>query len=363
MFQNLVLCHLGKITHKVPTPFQDHFAFSIRLLYYIKESIARVTTDKNNDETSDLMSNEVLMVSSQTLDEMKEQYKNYLKPTTPPGSVFAAKKGSVNITAYKSGKVLFQGNQSQEEFSLWASKGTTAPKKSSAKKVDTALPSGFSQWSVLGSDEVGTGSYFGPLTVVAAYVDRSQFELLKELGVRDSKEMTDREICRVAKDLITFLPYSLLNVMPEKYNQIQPKMSQGKMKAVLHNQALHHVLTKISPTVPEAILIDQFELPSTYYKHIQDQAIQVKDKVYFQTKGESHHLAVAAASIIARYAFLTGLEELTNEAGMKIPSGAGSAADLVAAKLLKRGGVSLLNKYAKLHFANTDKAKKIAGYN
>ena len=303
------------------------------------------------------------MVSNETLDEMKEQYKNYLKPTTPPGSVFAAKKGSVNITAYRSGKVLFQGNQSQEEFSLWASKGKEAPKKKvNASKVDTALPSGFSSWSVLGSDEVGTGSYFGPLTVVAAYVDRSHFELLKELGVRDSKEMTDKEICRVAKDLITFLPYSLLNVMPEKYNQIQPKMSQGKMKAVLHNQALHHVLTKISPVEPEAILIDQFELPSTYYKHIQDQAIQVKDKVYFQTKGESHHLAVAAASIIARYAFLTGLEELTKEAAMKIPTGAGSAADLVAAKLLKRGGISLLNKYAKLHFANTNKAKKIAGY-
>lgn len=313
-------------------------------------------------EMSDLMSNEVLLVSKKKLSEMKEYYKSHLKPNTPPGSFFAAKKGSVNITAYNSGKVLFQGNQSTSEFTIWESKGEMSKKKPKTSQLDVALPIGFSDWSVIGSDEVGNGSYFGPLTVVAAYVDRSQLDLLKELGVRDSKEMTDKEICRVAKDLITFLPYSLLNVMPEKYNPIQPTMTQGKMKAVLHNQALHHVLTKIKPITPEAILIDQFELPSTYFKHIQDQSIQVKEKVYFQTKGESHHLAVAAASIIARYAFLNGLDELTKEAGLKIPSGAGANVDLVAAKLLKRGGISLLNKYAKLHFANTEKAKKIAGF-
>ena len=322
----------------------------------------RIQPYSNFYEMSGLMSNEVLLVSKKILNEMKEYYKNQLKSKTPPGSFFAAKKGAVNITAYNSGKVLFQGSQSATEAAIWESKGELAEKKPKAKKADSTLPSGFSSWSVLGSDEVGNGSYFGPLTVVAAYVDRSQFELLKELGVRDSKEMTDKEICRVAKDLITFLPYSLLNVMPEKYNRIQPTMTQGKMKAVLHNQALHHVLTKIAPTTPEAILIDQFELPSTYFKHIQDQSVQVKETVYFQTKGESHHLAVAAASIIARYAFLNGLDELTKEAGMKIPSGAGSNSDLVAAKLLKRGGLSLLNKYAKLHFANTEKAKKIAGY-
>ena len=70
---------------------------------------------------------------------------------------------------------------------------------------------------------------------------------------------------------------------------------------------------------------------------------------------------MAAASIIARYAFLKGLDDLSAEAGTNIPSGAGSNVDLVAAKLLKRGGVALLGKYAKLHFANTEKAKKISG--
>lgn len=310
------------------------------------------------------MANEVLLVSKETLTDMKQYYTNNLKSTTPPGSFFAAKKGGVNITAYNSGKVLFQGATSKNEAAIWQEKAKLVPAKkktSSSTSLNVPLPEGFSDWSVIGSDEVGTGSYFGPLTVVAAYVDQSQLALLKELGVRDSKEMKDPEIIRVAKDLITFLPHSLLNVMPEKYNTIQPTMTQGKMKAVLHNQALGHVLEKIKPKKPNGILIDQFELPSTYFKHISDQTKQIKETVYFQTKGEGHHLAVAAASIIARYAFLKGLDELTAQAGIKIPSGAGSNSDLVAAKLLKLGGIPLLGKYAKLHFANTEKAKKISG--
>ena len=308
------------------------------------------------------MANEVLLVSKETLNDMKQHYTTYLKPSTPPGGLFAAKKGAVNITAYNSGKVLFQGAGSDREAAVWQTKATIVPAKNKpSSSINIPLPKGFSSWSVIGSDEVGTGSYFGPLTVVAAYVDQSQLALLKELGVRDSKEMKDPEIIRVAKDLITFLPHSLLNVMPEKYNAIQPTMTQGKMKAVLHNQALGHVLTKISPQKPDGILIDQFELPATYFKHISDQPNQIKESVYFQTKGEGHHLAVAAASIIARYAFLKGLDELTAKAGLKIPSGAGSNVDLIAAKLLKKGGLPLLGKYAKLHFANTEKAKKISG--
>lgn len=312
-------------------------------------------------ERSLSMANEVLKVSAETIKEMETFYQNHLKQPAPPGSVFAAKKGPVSITAYRSGKVLFQGSRSEQEAEIWQKEATTqAPKKKTVKA--THLPKDFSNWSVIGSDEVGTGSYFGPLTVVAAYVPKEKIALVKELGVRDSKDMRDTEIISVAKDLLTFLPHSLLTVMPEKYNAIQPSMSQGKMKAILHNQALNHLMTKIAPDQPDGILIDQFELPSTYFKHIQDQPIQVREKVFFETKGESHHLAVAAASILARYAFLKGLDTLTAKAGLTIPSGAGSNVDLVAARLLKKGGLSYLGQFAKLHFANTEKAKKIAGF-
>lgn len=304
----------------------------------------------------------VLTAKSELILKMKEHYTPFLNPSPPQYSAFAAKKPGVTITAYQSGKVVFQGKDAEKEAAQWQGKEgavVSAAKEKVKKKVN--LPEGFAGWSVLGSDEVGTGSYFGPLTVVATYVDRSRMELVKELGVKDSKHLSDKQIVSIAKDLLTFLPYSLLTVDPKKYNQIQPSMSQGKMKAVLHNQALGNVLAIIAPTKPDGILIDQFEAPDTYFKHIQSETRQITKDVFFATKGESHHLAVAAASILARYAFLNRLEELSKEAGVKLPSGANAASDVAAARILKKGGLPLLSNYAKLHFANTEKAKKIAG--
>ena len=98
-----------------------------------------------------------------------------------------------------------------------------------------------SQLSVLGSDEVGNGSYFGPLTVCAAYVKRDQLAELRKLGVRDSKELKDSQIIQLA-DILKTIPYKLLVLSPEKYNEIQPKYNAVRMKVALHNQAIHLLL-------------------------------------------------------------------------------------------------------------------------
>jgi len=80
---------------------------------------------------------------------------------------------------------------------------------------------------------VGTGDFFGPITVVAAYVRREDIPVLKELGVQDSKNLKDDKIIEIAKQLVTFVPHSLLTLHNEKYNQMQMKdMSQGKLKAL-----------------------------------------------------------------------------------------------------------------------------------
>ena len=244
----------------------------------------------------------------------------------------------------------------------WGSKPPCRKKrpKKRGQLSKTSLPAGFSTWSVIGSDEVGNGSYFGPLTVCAVYASAEQLPLLKNMGVQDSKALTDARIITIAKQLVQQVPHSVINLMPEKYNEVQPTMSQGKMKALLHNQVLDQLLKKIAPEKPKAILVDQFELPSTYFKHISDQKVQVKENIHFQTKGESHHLAVAAASIIARYYFLKTLADMTAASGYPIPSGAGANVDLIAAEMYREGGLELLDKYAKLHFANTQKAIRLA---
>jgi ribonuclease HIII len=307
------------------------------------------------------MGNIVLNLEMNKIMEMRNYYGKNLLDKNIPGSVFAAKTPACMITAYKSGKVLFQGNDSEKEASRWGSASASSNKPASSSKMKSTakgdLPTGIGQMSAIGSDEVGTGDFFGPITVVATYVKKENIPLLKELGVRDSKDLNDEKIIAIAKVIKDIIPFSLMTLKNEKYNQVQQSgMSQGKMKAILHNQAILNVLDKISPEKPEAILIDQFVQASTYYQHLKTQKAIAKENVYFSTKAEGIHLAVAAASILARYAFIQYIDKLSEAAGFKIPKGAGAQVDVAAAKLIMSKGRDILPSFVKLHFANTDKA-------
>ncbi len=303
------------------------------------------------------MSHTVLVVNDKTLQKMKNHYG--VPASLPAGAVFAGKVDGCSVTGYRSGKVLFQGKNAAVESAKWDGQAAVSkPKKASVPSEN--LPEGFSAMSVIGSDEVGTGDYFGPITVVAAYVEKNRIPDLKALGVRDSKDMKDPEIISVAKDLLKIIPYSLLILRNEKYNDLQESgMSQGKIKAILHNQALAKLHGKIAPDKPEAVLIDQFAEKSIYYRHLKEQKRVIQENVFFSTKGESVHLAVAAASILARYAFLKEMDQLSEKAGFTVPKGAGPAVDKAAARLIRTYSESILRHFTKLHFANTEKAKKI----
>lgn len=289
---------------------------------------------------------------------MKQYYEKALVEKVPQGGVFSAKTNSCVITAYKSGKVLFQGANSEVEANKWGQAHPNADKAGGKQKtLSSKLPPNIGSFSAIGSDEVGTGDFFGPITVVAAYVRKEDIPLLKELGVRDSKDLNDEKITAIARQIKDIVPHSLLSLHNPKYNQLQQSgMSQGKMKALLHNKAIGHVLKKIAPVKPEAILIDQFVQESTYYQHIKGQKEIIKENVYFSTKAEGIHIAVAAASILARYAFVQYFEKLSETVGFKLPKGAGAQVDQAAAKLILQKGQDVLPQFVKMHFANTDKA-------
>jgi ribonuclease HIII len=306
------------------------------------------------------MSNEVIVLSATQLKEVMSHYASNRIERKAPGVIFAAKLSDTSITAYKSGKVLFQGGGSTREAMRW---GTTQQKsaiKISSTKGDT-LPEGFALKSVLGSDETGTGDFFGPMTVAACYVPADKIELIQFLGVKDSKMLTDDLMRKIAPDLKDSLTYSILVLGNEKYNTVQAKgWSQGKIKALLHNQALKHVLTKIAPEKPEFILIDQFAERGIYYNHVKAEKEIIRENVLFSTKAEQLHVSVAAASILARVAFLEEMDKLSLLAGVTIPKGASSKVDEMAARLLLTKGEEFLTSITKKHFANTGKATVLA---
>lgn len=314
------------------------------------------------------MPQEVLTVSKQTIEQMKQHYASNLEATLPPGAVFRAKTKNAAITAYKSGKVLFQGKSPQAEAGLWAdgvAASRPAPGKSTAakpfpKQVSGTVPQGFLMKSHIGSDETGTGDYFGPITVACALVETDKIETLRALGVQDSKNLTDDRIGKLSKEIISLgIPYALVVLRNEKYNRLQRKgWTQGKMKAMLHHHAIQKLLAKTENIQKEGILIDQFCMPDVYRRHIASEKGEVPEKTYFMTKAESHSIAVAAASIMARTKFVKEMDRLSEEVGFTLPKGASAKVDAAAGEIIRMYGHEKLESIAKVHFANTKKAEK-----
>lgn len=316
------------------------------------------------------LSYEVIQVNKGTLEKIKYHYISSLKENPPQGAVFSAKTSGCTITAYKSGKILFQGKDAAAEAGKWQKGAVSSAKKTakpaSRKAVDNHSyqpPANLPGLVLLGSDETGTGDYFGPMTVVCAHLSKEQLKTVESWGIRDSKMINDTTIREIAPKLSKECTYSLLVLHNEKYNDLQEKgMNQGQMKALLHHQAITNVMKKCAAEGLDydGVLIDQFVQPARYFDYLKsrNQMWSSEKPLYFATKAENLHPAVAAASVLARYSFLKQMAELEKKIGLPLPKGAGPGVDAAARRILKEKGKDTLYSCTKWHFANTGKAFK-----
>lgn len=309
---------------------------------------------------SDFLSQIVQTFPLKLIDDMKRHYRKQLTKT-PNGAIFRAKTNNCVITGYRSGKVLFQGTDPEKEVKHWSADGKQhAPvrKKSVNKNTNFHPPETLYSTYHIGSDEAGTGDYFGPITVGATYVTPTSIDKLKEIGVKDSKDLSDKRIRELANEIISLhIPYALLVLPNEKYNKLRKAgWTQGKMKSIMHHHAIQKLLHKIERKPMEGILIDQFCDPAIYKRHISSESEYPQEKLYFKTKAESYSIAVAAGSILARTRFVQEMDLLSKHAGITLPKGASQKVDKVIAAVKQKHGVTYLNSCAKVHFANTHKA-------
>ena len=295
-------------------------------------------------------------------DNIKEQMIDYYQDMVtgkPPYSLFQVKQYDCVITLYESGKVMFQGIGADIEASYWTEQERVINKrnideeiKEKEKKQDNKE---YYYYDAIGSDEVGTGDYFGPIVVTATLVDKSTRKLLEDLKIMDSKKMTDEKIKRCAPIIMKKLPYVTFTLSNTKYNELANKgFNMNKIKAVLHNRVLYELSNKKIPY--HKIIVDQFTTPRSYFSYLKQENITDKvTKITFITKGESAHLSVAAASVISRYLFLEEMDKLSNKYGITILKGASDKVDEIGKQIVKKYGKKELNNIAKLNFKNTEK--------
>lgn len=292
--------------------------------------------------------NIVIKVDEETKQKMIAYYKDKIRDKKIPYAIFQAQEEDTVITLYESGKAMFQGISADVDASMWA--------MLQDKKEETNNEEDLYHITSIGSDEVGTGDYFGPVVVCAAYVNIEDIKFLEELKVKDSKQTTDDYIRKIAPTIAKKIDYELLVLSNKEYNEKYKTIKNiNKIKAIMHNKVLYTLHQRHSDC--NKIIIDEFAKENSYFNYLKE-VTNVERNLIFTPKAENKNMAVGAAAILARFTFLEIMDKLSDKYHEPLLKGASSEVDKQAERLIEKYGKEVLDDIAKLHFINTERILK-----
>ena len=265
-----------------------------------------------------------------------------------PHARFSVKASDVVLTCYRSGKLVLQGR----DLDGFSARFLGKISHSGARKAEPDMPL---DHPMIASDEAGKGDYFGPLVVAAVYAEPSDADALQEMGVADSKTLSDTRVLTLAGRIEEHLEHQVVILDPEAYNSRYAAIGNlNNLLAQLHAEALEPLIR--SHGAHSRVLVDKFAREEVLERALADRVSELPE--IQQVPRAEAHLAVAAASILARASFLEGLKRSSDSCGTDLHKGAGDPVDRVARRVLEIGGMELLETVAKIHFKNTSKVQR-----
>lgn len=275
-----------------------------------------------------------LLLAGKLRDDLQEQG---FVLSQPPYTVFSAKKKGVSCTLYESGKLTVQGKEKEEFIEFYLEPQILHSFEYTYRQVDTTTR--------IGVDEAGKGDFFGPLCIAGVCAGGDVVEELAELGVADSKKLSDARVKILAKKIKDICSYHVVCLNPKKYNELYSNFRNlNSLLAWGHATVIEEL---VEETQCDNAIIDQFAA-----EHVVENSLARKNiniNLTQRTHGESD-VVVAAASILAREKFVWRMEELSNEVGMVLPKGASRKVIDVGVKLMLSRGEGIFGDYSKLHF-------------
>lgn len=258
--------------------------------------------------------------------------------TTPAYTFFSAKKKGISCTLYTSGKLMVQGKEMDEFIRFYLEPQILqALTYSNPEPIDTA--------EHIGVDEAGKGDFFGPLCVAAVYADEEKIRALVNLGVRDSKTISDPAIIVLASKIKAICPHALVILKPKTYNQLYARFQNlNRLLAWGHATAIAELVQK---THCRKVIIDQFANETVVLDALKQKKLDLE---LTQRHRAESDLVVAASSILARAAFLQGLYDLSLLYKVQLPKGASKEVIRIGKIFCTKHSSSLLEEVAKLHF-------------
>ncbi len=256
--------------------------------------------------------------------------------------------GVVNVTVYEKGpKVLVQGKGTEDFVKFILEPEILGEARLGNEEV--LMPEMFEPH--FGVDESGKGDFFGPLVIAGAYVNKEISRELLEKGIMDSKRISSsariKKLAGIVRG-IKGLEWEVISLKPEKYNELYEKFGNlNRLLAWGHAKVISSMAEKV-PSCPSA-LSDQFARKEILEGMLAREKSAAHVELTQRTKGESD-VAVAAASILAREAFVSWIERASDAGGVGLPLGAGENVILAAKEMKEKHGVEMLDKVAKMHF-------------
>lgn len=299
----------------------------------------------------------VLKVDDETKEKMLKFYKDNAKDKVIPYVCMQSTNEDVVITIYEKNKkgenkVMFQGVSADVEASVWAMEHAAVETSKKEKEKDYSI---YYHCSSIGSDEVGTGDYFGPIVVSSCFVSKDDIEFLEGLGIKDSKKLDDSKILKIAPQIAKKIKYKSVILSNSEYNEKYNNSDNNinKIKAILHNRVLWQMAHE-NDLEYDYIIVDEFAREKRYYEYIKELP-NIQKGITFMTKAEDKNLAVACASVISRYIFIKEFDKMCDELHIPLPKGAGPAVDEIGKEVVEKYGKEKLNEIAKLNFKNTQR--------
>ena len=257
----------------------------------------------------------------------------------PQYTVFQAKKKNLSCTLYTSGKLMIQGKEKDEFIQYYLEPEILGTFSYGYEDLD------IDQTPRIGIDESGKGDFFGPLCVAGVFAEGESIPNLGKIGVKDSKRLNDNSICKIASKIRKEYAYHVIRIGPKKYNELYEKFENlNLLLGWGHATVIEELVNK---TGCERVIIDKFAA-----EHVVETALKRKKmKVMLTQKVRAEQdLVVAAASILARAAFVEGMEKLEKNYGQKLPKGASNATLQAGKKLVQNYGPDILMEVGKYHF-------------
>lgn len=263
--------------------------------------------------------------------------------STPQFTIFQAQKKGISLTLYQSGKITVQGKEKHDFLTFFLEPEYLGKLCYSYPTADVSME------ARVGVDEAGKGDYFGPLCIGGLYVSgEADIAALIKMGVKDSKQLSDKTILILAGKIKSKFKHAIIRIFPNRYNELYSTFKNlNDLLAWGHSKAIEQLVHENSC---KKVIIDQFASPSVVIQALKRKKIEVE--LEQRHRGESDPV-VAGASILARAAFVEGMEELEKKHDLLLPKGASAAVKLAAKKAVAKYGNIILQEIAKMHFKTT----------